>query len=150
MGSRRKDYPAAFKGKVSLAGLKGGKTLTQLSGEFGVHILGHVLSYLYDTAHGATLSIVYPAWMRHIGQKAPDRIIELGQRLFGVGTVEETVKQFEAFYQKIGSPVRAAEAGIAVDKAEEILELMHRNKASGMHHILNADDREEIVRLMMA
>ena len=30
------------------------------SGDWGVHAFGHVLSFLYDTAHGATLSIIYP------------------------------------------------------------------------------------------
>lgn len=120
------------------------------SGDWGVHGLGHILSYLYDTAHGATLSIFYPAWMRHIGSKNPERIIELGKRLFEVDTVIETIEKFEQLFKELGSPIRAAEAGIGIDKSEEILELMRKHRVSGMHHRLSEEDREEIVGMIMA
>ncbi len=119
------------------------------SGDWGVHGLGHILSYLYDTAHGATLSIIYPAWMKHIALRAPDRIIELGSALFGVNSVSATVKEFEKFFIELGSPIRANEAGINKEKSSEILELMRKHKVSGMHHSLDESDRKAIVEMMM-
>ena len=47
-------------------------------GDWGVHALGHTLSFLYDTPHGATLSIMYPAWMKVMRERAGDRIKQLG------------------------------------------------------------------------
>ncbi|PLW93045.1 MAG: NADH-dependent alcohol dehydrogenase, partial [Marinilabiliales bacterium] len=35
----------------------------RVSGDWGVHNVGHVFSLLYDIPHGATLSAVYPAWL---------------------------------------------------------------------------------------
>lgn len=121
----------------------------RVSADWGVHALGHVLSYLYDTAHGASLSILYPAWMRHMGKKNADRIIELGRALFNANTVEETAAGFEDFFIKIGSPVRATEAGIKKDKTNEILALMKRNAASGINHQLTTDDHQAIVAMIM-
>ncbi len=47
-----------------------------------VHDMGHVLSLLYDIPHGATLSVVYPAWMKRMKERIPERIAELGKNLF--------------------------------------------------------------------
>ncbi len=58
------------------------------SGDWGVHDIGHTISVLYDTAHGATLSIAYPAWLKLHKDKIPERITELGKNLFGVDSVQ--------------------------------------------------------------
>lgn len=120
----------------------------RISGDWGVHALGHTLSYLYDTAHGATLSIFYPAWMRRLSEQKPERIIQLGKALFNAMTADETIAGFEAFFSKLGAPVRAGEAGIDGDKKEEILYLMRKNRASGIHVKLEEKDREKIVDMI--
>lgn len=120
----------------------------RVSGDWGVHALGHTLSYLYDTAHGATLSIFYPAWMRRLAVKQPDRIVVLGKALFNATSAEETIAGFEAFFKTLGAPVRAGESGITANKKEEILALMKKNRASGIHVRLGEDDRKKIVDLI--
>ncbi len=122
----------------------------RVSGDWGVHGLGHILSYLYDTAHGATLSIFYPAWLKHISRKSPDRVIELGTALFGTSTAEGTIAGLENFFREMGSPVLASEAGINAENTNEILDLLHKHRVSGIHHKLNDDDREAIVNMIMA
>lgn len=115
------------------------------SGDWGVHALGHVLSFLYDTAHGATLSIIYPAWMEVMKDRAADRITQLGRELFGVSTVDETIAALKAFFKSLGSPVSCREAGIDETKKEEILELMNRNRAQGMNHRLTDEERAQLL-----
>lgn len=122
----------------------------RVSGDWGVHALGHTLSYLFDTAHGATLSIFYPAWMRWLGEENPERVIRLGEALFNVRSVEETVKAFESYFSLLGSPVRATEAGIGKDQKERIISLMNKNKVSGMHLKLESVDRKAIVDRIFA
>lgn len=120
----------------------------RVSGDWGVHDLGHVLSFLYDTAHGATLSIIYPAWMRLLKDRAGERIIQLGRELFGVSTVDETIKSLESYFKSLGSPLKCQEAGISESKKEEILELMNKNRAQGMNHRLSDEDRALLLSYM--
>ena len=49
--------------------LNGLTSFGRANGDWGVHALGHVLSFLYDTPHGATLSIVYPAWLKKMKER---------------------------------------------------------------------------------
>jgi len=118
------------------------------SGDWGVHALGHVLSFLYDTAHGATLSIIYPAWMNILKERAGDRIVQLGQELFGVSTVDETIEALKTFFKSLGSPVSCQDAGIERSKKEEILKLMNKNRAGGLNYRLSDDEREELLGYM--
>lgn len=117
----------------------------RVSGDWGVHLLGHQLSFLYDTAHGATLSIIYPAWMRLFKDRAGDRIRQLGSELFGVNSVEETIESFKDYFSLLGSPVTCQEAGIDESKKEEILKLMNKNRVEGTNHKLSDKDRELIL-----
>ncbi|MEX0981407.1 MAG: iron-containing alcohol dehydrogenase [Bacteroidales bacterium] len=120
----------------------------RVSGDWGVHALGHALSYLYDTAHGATLSIFYPAWMRRLAEKNSERVVQLGVSLFNVHTAEETIKAFEAYFRQLGSPVRAGEAGIGADQKKKLLEHLNKNDASGLYIILDESDRKAIVDMI--
>ena len=115
------------------------------SGDWGVHALGHILSFLYDTPHGATLSILYPAWMRVMQERASERIRKLGQELFGLQDPEKTIQGVESFFSSIGSPVRCNRAGIGNDRKEEILALMNGNRAEGMIYGLSDGEREQIL-----
>jgi alcohol dehydrogenase YqhD (iron-dependent ADH family) len=117
----------------------------RVSGDWGVHALGHVLSFLYDTPHGATLSIIYPAWMRLLKERAGDRILQLGSALFGATSVDETIDRLESYFQSLGSPVRCQDAGIDESKKEAILKLMNRNRAEGTNFMLSDGDRERLL-----
>lgn len=118
------------------------------SGDWGVHALGHILSFLYDTPHGATLSIIFPAWMHLMRERAGERITELGKALFEVSSVEGTINGFKSFFSSLGSPVRCSETGIDELKKEEILELMNRNRAEGFNYAISDKEREELLSYM--
>ena len=120
----------------------------RVSGDWGVHALGHVLSFLYDTPHGASLSIIYPAWMKTMRNRAKDRIELLGNELFGTPDVEKTIQGFKTFFSSLGSPVRCQDSGIDISSREEIHDLMNRNRAEGMHHKLSDTERDEILNQM--
>lgn len=117
-------------------------------GDWGVHALGHELSLLYDLPHGATLSIAYIAWLKLHKDRIPERINQLGKYLFNAKSVDETINSLRDFFTAIGSPVNLIEAGIQKDQKQFIIEQMNKNKASGMNHELNDNDRSEIVELM--
>ncbi len=115
------------------------------SADWGVHALGHVLSFLHDTPHGASLSIMYPAWMKMMRNRAGNRIEKLGADLFGVSTVDDTIKHFENLFSTLNSPLTCQQAGIGLSEKSEILELMNINQSQGIHHKLSDAEREEVV-----
>jgi len=119
------------------------------NGDWAVHGLGHEISLLYDTAHGATLSIAYIAWLQLQKDRIPERIIKLGKNVFGVDTIDDTIAELRKFFQSINSPVKLSEAGIGKDQRRIIINQMHKNGVSGMHHSLSEKDRETIVDLML-
>jgi hypothetical protein len=118
------------------------------NGDWAVHGLGHEISLLFDTAHGATLSIAYIAWLRLQKERIPDRIIKLGKNVFGVATVDDTINSLKTFFSSIQSPVKLSEAGIDFEQRQKIIDQMHKNEVSGMHHKLSTEDRERIVDYM--
>jgi len=86
------------------------------------HMLEHPLSADYDVTHGAGLSVVIPAWLRHMKPRIKHRIIQYGRNILGVGDRLEgldedkqadiVIEALEAWYRKIGTPVTFDEAGI--------------------------------------
>ena len=118
------------------------------NGDWAVHGLGHEISLLFDTAHGATLSIGYIAWLQLQKDRIPERIIKLGKNVFGVDTLDDTIAELRKFFTSIHSPVQLSEAGIGRDQRQKIVDQMHKNGVSGMHHSLSEKDRETIVDLM--
>ena len=115
------------------------------SGEWGVHALGHVLSFLYDTPHGASLSIMYPAWLKMMRNRAKERITKLGEELFGTSSVDDTIHELETVFSSLGSPLNLENAGIDCAQKSVILELMNRNLSQGFHHQLSDKEREEVL-----
>lgn len=83
------------------------------------HMLGHPLSAMYDTPHGATLSLVTPAWMRYQAKKDPTRIARFGRMALGIDAPSDHEAALSAasamtdWYKSIGAPVSFTEAGIA-------------------------------------
>jgi len=122
------------------------------NGEFTSHALGHQLSLLYNTIHGASLSIAFPAWMKHMKPKIGHRLERLGQDLFGDASAGRTIEGLESFFREVQCPVRLGDIGIGPDQKEKIVSLMIKNKVNGKNpdNLLNDVDRELIVDLMFA
>jgi len=118
------------------------------SGDWGVHSLGHEISLLFDTPHGATLSIVYPAWLRLQSERIPERIKKLGKALFGVETVEETIGNLEEVFVKLDSPIRLIDIELSEKEALQILEQYEKNRVSGVNHSLSSEDYKTLIEFM--
>lgn len=120
----------------------------RVSGDWGVHSIGHVLSVLYDVPHGASLSIAYPAWMKLHKDNAGDRILQLGQELFGSSSADESIQAFEEYFTLIKSPVRLSQTSYGSYDQEEIVATLTSNRVSGAHHKMSAKDYQELISLM--
>jgi alcohol dehydrogenase YqhD (iron-dependent ADH family) len=119
------------------------------SGDWGVHAISHILSFLYDAPHGATLSIAYPAWFKLQSERIPDRISQLGRQLFNVSTPATTIEKFRKLFVSLGSPANLSDIGIDNSQKSIILDLMIKNRVTGDHHILSEEDYLRIINYMM-
>jgi alcohol dehydrogenase YqhD (iron-dependent ADH family) len=119
------------------------------SGDWAVHGIGHILSLLYNIPHGATLTIVYPAWLKYIEKKYPERIGMLGSGIFNEAmTSHEAIWRIEEMFRSLECPVRLSEMGITVSK-QKILEMLVVNKICGANYILKEEDLRKIVELFL-
>ncbi len=119
------------------------------SGDWGVHSFAHVLSYLFDSSHGATLSVIYPAWLKHFRGKLSERIEKLGYLITNEEiSADETIKLLENFFIKIGAPVTADELEICRNDFNSIKKYLIHTKVSGMNYVLTEDDYDEILKLI--
>ncbi len=97
---------------------------------FPMHMIEHSLSALYDIAHGAGLAIVIPGWLTWFARSHPERVAELGRRVFGeqvgdnaqddTSTAQATIEAFRSWFTAIDCPVTLAQAGIARDDIADI------------------------------
>ena len=93
-----------------------------------MHQLGHVISGRFNVAHGATLTMVMPAWMKHFYRARLDRFTKFATRVFGVeadgksaeAVALEGIERFEAFLDQIGVPTRLVDVGIEADMIEQL------------------------------
>lgn len=88
---------------------------------FPVHKLEHELSAFRDEiAHGAGLSVLFPAWALHEMQYDVPRFAQLANRVFGVEmdfrhperTAREGILTMKRFFEEIGMPTHLAQLGI--------------------------------------
>ncbi|HRY31483.1 MAG TPA: iron-containing alcohol dehydrogenase [Bacteroidales bacterium] len=120
----------------------------RLSGDWGVHAIGHLLSVLFDVPHGATLSIAYPAWLKVMKERQRERIVLLGKNLFGTDDPDSFIRQLESFFSMLGSPVRLSQIGLTAQQHIQIREHMSRTKATGRHLALTEEDYDHLLALM--
>lgn len=119
------------------------------SGDWGVHSIGHILSLLYDVPHGASLTVVYPAWLRLQRENLAHRIKFLGENVFGTGDVDLTINRLEGFFRILGCPVRLSETKASNVSPDEIFRVMVHNKAATFVHKLNEEDYRKIIGMML-
>lgn len=92
------------------------------------HLIGHSISCLYDTAHGATLSLIYPAWLEYDFERFKRKIAQMGTRIFDLDapSLEEgaaaAIDALRAWYKSIGAPTTFTEAGLPLDAVQPIAE----------------------------
>lgn len=117
-------------------------------GEWGVHAIGHTLSLLYDVPHGASLTIAFPAWLKLMKERIPERISELLFKLFYTDDIDDGIYKLEYFFRILKCPLTLTELGIGADKHPEILAQWIKNRVSGMHYPLNEADYAALLKFM--
>ena len=122
-------------------------------GDFASHKLGHSISLLYGAAHGASLSVVMPAWSRYLYEDNPEPFARLGEGVFGIYEGEdedralEAIESLEDFFKEINAPTTLRELGLKEDDIEKLAANASKLLPYGSLKELNADDVKEIYKL---
>ncbi|MDB6595707.1 iron-containing alcohol dehydrogenase [Bifidobacterium longum] len=98
--------------------------------DWSTHLIANELSALYDTPHGATLSIIMGSWMRVASEKAPFRFARYATEVFGIrpGSMNETelarrgIAATESFFRSLGMPVSFKDFDLPGDGIERMLD----------------------------
>ena len=96
---------------------------------FPVHKLEHELSAFRDEiAHGAGLSVLFPAWALYVMEHDVPRFAQLAHRVLGVEmdfshperTARDGILTLKRFFEEIGMPVHMAQLGIKPENYETL------------------------------
>lgn len=87
--------------------------------DWASHHIGHEISAKYDTAHGASLAIVFPAWMQYVYKHDVRRFVQFATRVWDVdpsGKTDEEIalegiRAMQAFFVSIGMPATLEQGG---------------------------------------
>jgi alcohol dehydrogenase YqhD (iron-dependent ADH family) len=124
-------------------------------GDWGSHMIEHELSAIYDVAHGAGLSVIFPAWMRYLYNGAVQRFAQFAVRVFGLpmdfehpqATALAGIRRLEAFFRELGLPVTLGELGVPLDRLEEMARKCTERGPIGSFARLSEKDVLAIYRL---
>jgi alcohol dehydrogenase YqhD (iron-dependent ADH family) len=144
-----KDYDAraelAWSATMALNGMT---AVGRGRGDWASHQIEHAMSAIYDIAHGAGLAIILPAWLEYTKDVNGDKIIQLGERVFGMkGSEDELIAKIRETYRKWGAPVYLQDAGIPLDDIEKIASNPSIRYPTGYAKRLQKEDVMEILRI---
>lgn len=94
--------------------------------DWATHMIGHELTALHGLTHGATLAIVYPGMLRTLRDKKRDKLIQYGERIWGISTglpetrVNQVIEKTEEFFRNLGLATRLGEVNIGDDTINEV------------------------------
>ncbi len=97
-----------------------------VSQDWATHMIGHELTALHGLTHGASLAIVYPGTLRVLRKKKGDKILQYGERVWGITEgsrderIDNAIEMTENFFRSLGLSTRLHEENIGEDTINEI------------------------------
>ena len=122
--------------------------------DWATHLIGHEITALHGTTHGHSLAIVMPATMSVLREQKHGKLLQYGERVFGIteGTenerVQKAIEATETFYRSLGLTTRLSEEGIGDETIELIVKRFNeRGAAYGEKGNVTGDVAREILKV---
>lgn len=124
--------------------------------DWSSHFMEHEISALHpDVAHGAGLAVVVPAFLSYVSVKKPEKVAQLGRRVFGISEPDDskgavmTVSALRSFFTSLGLPSTLAGLGVESSDIPVMVRKLHENKGEriGAYLPLESKDTEAIYNL---
>lgn len=130
---------------------------TGRTGDWASHGMEHEISALTDLAHGAGLSIIFPAWMKYVCRSNVKKFIQFANRVFNIKQNNEPdidiallgIEALEKFFKDLKLPIRLNEIEFDSDLIDTMVNKITNNKKDtiGSFMELNSDDIKKIYEL---
>ncbi len=122
--------------------------------DWATHMIGHELTALTGLTHGNTLAVVMPAVMSVMREQKGDKILQYGERVFGIAEgdrqvrIDATVAATEEFFRSTGLKTRLSENNIGEDVvAQVVARFKERGVRLGEAQNITYDVVEQILTL---
>ncbi len=126
--------------------------------DWASHAIEHEISALYNVAHGAGLSVIFPAWMTFAAAQKPQKIARFAHCVFGVPQTEDLkemalqgISCLKHFFHEMGLPTNFKELGIEQPDINRMVAGLHHNKGEivGNYVKLTKKESREIYLLAL-
>lgn len=124
--ANRKDYDSAanlmWSATMALNGLIG----VGVPQDWATHVIGHELTAYHGIDHARTLAIVLPGLMHIKREQKKDKILQLGERVWGilVGSdderIDQTIRKTIEFFESVGIPTRLPDYNVPTETIDTI------------------------------
>ena len=97
--------------------------------DWATHIIGHELTALYGLDHGQTLAIVLPGVIKALKEQKSDKIIRLGEQVFGIYNnlshderIEYTIQAVDKFFNEMGVKTHLSDYNLDHKAVDSVVE----------------------------
>ncbi len=121
--------------------------------DWSTHSIGHELTALCGLDHGETLAIVWPGVARVMKQEKRSKLLQYGQRVWGITEgsederMEAAIVATEEFFKSVGKKIKLSDYGIGDDVISTIVtRFKERGWNVGENGIVTPEKTEEILK----
>ncbi|NLJ90456.1 MAG: iron-containing alcohol dehydrogenase [Clostridiales bacterium] len=121
------------------------------------HRISHDISGIFEVAHGAALSVVFPAWAKYEYKKDIEKFAQMATRVWGIELDEDNpektallgIETMKEYFRTIGMPVSMKEIGIEEKDYELLVNATTNNGKAGVesYDVLSKEDILNIYKL---
>ena len=96
--------------------------------DWATHMVGHELTALHNIDHARTLAIVLPAMLEERRVQKRDKLLQYGERVWGIrtGTDDEritaAIAQTRDFFERMGIATRLSDYGLGADAIDTVVQ----------------------------
>lgn len=121
--------------------------------DWASHMIGHEIGAMFDLAHGATLSIIFPAWMKYVYKNDIGRFAQFAVRVWNLDleyqNLEKTaalgIERMTSFFKEVGLPTTFQEANLDTSRIEELAEKCIKDGNVGG---LKSLDKQDVINIL--
>ena len=125
--------------------------------DWATHMIGHELTALYNLDHAQTLAIVLPALMFVKKEQKHDKLVQLGERVFGIenadkdALVDATIKHVQDFFEQMQVGTHLSDYDLGERAITEVADNLERNGMTqlGEHGDISPDTAKQILKLAL-
>ncbi|MEG2118918.1 MAG: iron-containing alcohol dehydrogenase [Pseudoflavonifractor sp.] len=109
--------------------------------DFSVHAIGQDISGIFNLYHAETLSVMWPAWARHVMKTSFPRFAQFGRNVWGIDDENDEacalagIRATETYFKLLHMPVSLGETDIGVQPDTVIRKLAHSTSGGGTRSV---------------